>query len=162
VIDNVRLNGVVGDTGSGAAAAAGTTTVTGTTAVAAPVSLTGYRNKVGQTFEFSVTGVSSGGVWRTDVYTDDSTIGRAAIHAGVIRVGETKVLTITILPGQATYSASTRNGDDHRVVGRLGAVRSRLPAAPARPARPPLCPPSPSPPPPSTSPAPSPTAARSC
>ena len=111
VIDNVRLNGSVGDTGSAAAAAAGTTTVTGTTAITAPLSLTGYRNKVGQTFEFSVTGVSSGGVWGTDVYTDDSTIGRAAIHAGVIRVGETKVLTITILPGQATYSASTRNGE---------------------------------------------------
>jgi len=109
-IDNVRLNGVVGDPGSAAGAAAGTTTVTGTTAPVAPGNLTGYRNKVGTPYEFSVTGAGSGGVWGTDVYTDDSSVARAAVHAGVVRVGETKVVTVTILAGQNAYPASTRNG----------------------------------------------------
>lgn len=109
-IDNVRLNGVVGDTGSAAAVAAGTTTVTGTTATVAPANLTGYRNKAGSTYEFSVTGATSGSVWGTDVYTDDSTVARAAVHAGVVRAGETKVVTVTVLSGQSAYPASTRNG----------------------------------------------------
>jgi choice-of-anchor C domain-containing protein len=109
VIDNILLNGVSGDTGSAAAVAAGTTTVTGTTATVAPGNLTGYRNKVGSTYEFSVTGASSGSVWGTDVYTDDSSVARAAVHAGVVRVGETKVVTVTIIAGQGSYSASTRN-----------------------------------------------------
>lgn len=76
----------------------------------APTNLTGYRNKVGQTFQFAVTGSTSGGVWGTDIYTDDSSIGRAAVHAGVVSVGETKTVAITILPGQSSYTASNRNG----------------------------------------------------
>lgn len=109
-IDNVRVNGSTGDTGTSTTGSA-TTTVTGTTATTAPVNLTSYRNKVGQTFEFTVTGVASGGgVWGTDVYTDDSNVATAAVHAGVLVVGQTKVLSISILPGQSSYTASTRNG----------------------------------------------------
>lgn len=109
-IDNVRLNGNTGDTGTSTTGSA-TTTVTGTTAVDAPVNLTSYRNKVGQTFEFTVKGaVGGGGVWGTDVYTDDSNVAAAAVHAGVLVVGQTKVLSISILPGQSSYTASTRNG----------------------------------------------------
>ncbi|MSU23907.1 MAG: DUF642 domain-containing protein [Opitutus sp.] len=108
-LDNVRLNGSSGET-SAVAAAAGTTTVTGTTAATAPVSLTSYRNKVGSTFEFTVTGTASGSVWGTDVYTDDSNVGVAAVHAGVLTAGQTKIVTVYIIPGQASYAASTRNG----------------------------------------------------
>ncbi len=81
-----------------------------TSAVTAPANLVGYRNRVGQTFEFNVTGSTGGAVWGTDVYTDDSSIARAAVHAGVLAVGQTKVVTVTILPGQGSYPASTRNG----------------------------------------------------
>lgn len=108
-LDNVKLNGSSGETSS-VAAAAGTTTVTGTTAATAPASLTSYRNKVGSTFEFTVTGTASGSAWGTDVYTDDSNVGVAAVHAGVLGAGQTKVVTVYILPGQASYTASTRNG----------------------------------------------------
>ncbi len=76
----------------------------------APTNLVGYRNKVGQTFQFTVTGSAGGIVWGTDVYTDDSTVARAAVHAGVLAIGETRTVTITILPGQQSYPASTRNG----------------------------------------------------
>lgn len=84
--------------------------VTPPTIAAAPSNLVGYRNRVGQTFEFTVTGTASGAVWGTDVYTDDSTVARAAVHAGVVAVGETKNVTVTILGGQGSYPASTRNG----------------------------------------------------
>ena len=83
----------------------------GTTTFAnAPTNLVGYRNKVGQTYQFTVTGASSGAVWGNEIYTDDSTVARAAVHAGVVGVGETKTVTVTILGGQTTYGASTRNG----------------------------------------------------
>jgi hypothetical protein len=78
--------------------------------IAAPASLTGYRSRAGQSFQFLLTGATSGSVWGTDVYTDDSSLSRAAVHAGVIAPGETKAVTVTVLPGQASYTASTRNG----------------------------------------------------
>ncbi len=86
------------------------TASTAVSAVAAPGNLVGYRNRVGQTFEFTVTGATGGAVWGTDVYTDDSSIARAAVHAGVVAVGQSRVVTVTILPGQSSYPASTRNG----------------------------------------------------
>ena len=36
-----------------------------------------------------VTGSSQGTVWGTDLYTDDSSIPAAAVHAGVLKDGET-------------------------------------------------------------------------
>ena len=108
-LDNVRINGSIGDTGTGATTSI-TTTVSGTTATNAPANLTSYRNKVGATYEFTVTGATAGAVWGTDVYTDDSSVAAAAVHAGVIVAGQTKVLTISILPGQSSYTGSARNG----------------------------------------------------
>jgi hypothetical protein len=82
----------------------------GGTITTAPANLVGYRNKVGQTFQFSVTGATTGAIWGTDVYTDDSSVATAAVHAGVLAVGETKTVTLTLLPGQVSYTSSTRNG----------------------------------------------------
>ncbi|XP_071985285.1 uncharacterized protein [Engystomops pustulosus] len=50
-----------------------------------------------------------GSLWGTDLYTDDSSICRAAIHAGIIP-NEGGEVTIWKTPGQASYSGSTRNG----------------------------------------------------
>ncbi|MBL9202219.1 MAG: putative Ig domain-containing protein [Opitutaceae bacterium] len=96
-----------GGTGGGGGGGGGGGTPT---FAAAPANLVGYRNRVGQVFEFTVTGSNSGAVWGTDVYTDDSSVARAAVHAGVLAVGETKAVAITILPGQQSYAASTRYG----------------------------------------------------
>ena len=49
-------------------------------------------------------------VWGTDVYTDDSSICTAAVHAGLITAVGGGVITIEIRPGQAGYSGSARNG----------------------------------------------------
>lgn len=95
--------------GSGSRAVVLTVVSSSTSVTVAPYNLTGYRNRVGQTFQFTVTAALSGAVWGTDVYTDDSSVASAAIHAGVLRAGETKTVTITILAGQNSYSASTRN-----------------------------------------------------
>jgi hypothetical protein len=49
-------------------------------------------------------------VWGTDVYTDDSAVCRAAIHAGVIDVERGGAFVLTIQGGEAGYEASTRQG----------------------------------------------------
>lgn len=50
-----------------------------------------------------------GTVWGVDVYTDDSSICRAAVHAGAIPRSGGPVL-VTPLPGRGSYAGSTRNG----------------------------------------------------
>ena len=49
-------------------------------------------------------------MWGTDNYTDDSALACAAVHAGVVLSGETKVVTVKILAGQSSYQGSSRNG----------------------------------------------------
>ena len=80
------------------------------TVAAAPYNLSGYRNRTGQTFQFTATGANAGAIWGTDVYTDDSNLAAAAVHAGVLALGQTKTVTVTILAGQSSYTASDRNG----------------------------------------------------
>lgn len=47
--------------------------------------------------------------WGTDIYTDDSSIAVAALHAGLITTAG-GVVTFEIRPGQDNYLGSTRNG----------------------------------------------------
>jgi hypothetical protein len=51
----------------------------------------------------------SGAVWGTDVYTDDSDLCRAALHAGVIG-DEGGPITVARGDGRAYYVGSSRNG----------------------------------------------------
>ncbi len=54
-------------------------------------------------------GGSAGSVWGTDIYTSDSSVCTAAVHAGVIGWGG-GVVQVTGMPGQGSYRASQRNG----------------------------------------------------
>ncbi len=49
-------------------------------------------------------------VWGSDVYTDDSSVCTAGVHAGLITLEEGGSVTIEIRPGQDSYGASERNG----------------------------------------------------
>jgi hypothetical protein len=51
-----------------------------------------------------------GAVWGTDVYTADSSICPAAVHAGQINLENGGTVTIELRPGQASYQGTTRNG----------------------------------------------------
>ncbi len=75
-----------------------------------PGTLVDYRDSVGENLTFLVTGSTDGSVWGTDVYTDDSSLATAAVHAGLLRPGEEGVVTVAILPGQQSYAGSDRNG----------------------------------------------------
>ncbi len=74
-----------------------------------PGVLTGYRGKTDEVFYFKVVGSTDGMVWGTGVYTDDSPLATAAVHAGVLKAGETGVVKVTILAGEASYTGSTAN-----------------------------------------------------
>jgi hypothetical protein len=75
-----------------------------------PGTLVGHRAEVGKTLLFEVTGSDSGAVWGTDIYTDDSSLAAAAVHAGAVAAGQKGVVKVTVLPGQDSYPGSPRNG----------------------------------------------------
>ena len=78
----------------------------------APGNLSSYRGQNGVSLAFKVTGKLGGGIWggSDNIYTDDSNLSTAVVHAGVISVGETAIVKVTILSGQESYPSITRNG----------------------------------------------------
>ena len=75
-----------------------------------PGTLVGLQGQVGRSFFFEVIGNTDGAIWGTDVYTSDSTLATAAVHAGQVRPGERKVVRVTIVPPLSHFEGSTRNG----------------------------------------------------
>ncbi len=84
-------------------AAPGTATTTGLT----PGQLRGRSSEI---HYLEVTGATSGTVWGSGPYTDDSSVATAAVHSGHLKSGETRVVAFRILPGRDSYSGSTSNG----------------------------------------------------
>ena len=83
--------------------------------VGSPARNPGYVNNspsdIGKVFYYEVTGTTTGGsLYGTDVYTTGSHLGMATVHCGVLKHGQTGTVRVSILPGQANYTASTRNG----------------------------------------------------
>ena len=76
----------------------------------APGNMTGLCDQVGQTYYFRVDGQDSGSVWGTDIYTGDSALAAAAVHAGAVGLGETKVIKVTVVEPLPHYQGSSRNG----------------------------------------------------
>jgi hypothetical protein len=58
-----------------------------------------------------------GAVWGTDVYTDDSSVCLAAVHAGAIGRGGGRVRVLATR-GRQAYAGSTRNGVTSQAYGR--------------------------------------------
>jgi len=75
------------------------------------INMVSYKGVFNTTYVITITGVgnTTGELWGTDIYTDDSSISRAAVHAGVIQNGETKTLYIKMFPGLQSYTGTTRN-----------------------------------------------------
>ena len=50
-------------------------------------------------------------MWGTDIYTADSRLAAAAVHAGAVRVGERGLIRVAVLDGAAQgYQGTTRHG----------------------------------------------------
>jgi hypothetical protein len=71
-----------------------------------------FRGRNGERFTFVCppNGNPSGRLWGTDLYTDDSSVCTAAVHAGLITLKKGGTVTIEIRPGAASYKGSLRNG----------------------------------------------------
>ena len=71
-----------------------------------------YRGQNGKVYTFKVTGSTSGRIWggENNIYTDDSDLATAAVHAGLVKAGQTGTIKVKILPGQSSYSSIERNG----------------------------------------------------
>ena len=57
-----------------------------------------------------VTGQIAGTVWGSGPYTSDSNLATAAVHSGVLKVGETAVIKIRVKGDPGGYVGSTQNG----------------------------------------------------
>lgn len=75
-----------------------------------PGNMTMYREQIGKTFQFRVTGAATGSVWGTGIFTTDSSLATAAVHSGLLKVGQTGVLKVSIVPSPAGFTGSTKNG----------------------------------------------------
>lgn len=84
----------------------------------APENLLGAEAEIGTQFIYRATGAANGNVWGTGVYTADSSIAKAAVHAGVLAVGETGLIRVTVLPGRTMYPRSEMHGVESRAFGR--------------------------------------------
>lgn len=69
-----------------------------------------YANQVGKVLAFRVVGSNVGHCYGTNTYTSDSTLAFAAVHAGVLRAGQTGVVRVKILGQVAGFSGSLQNG----------------------------------------------------
>ena len=75
----------------------------------APTNMHGLCETVGATYYFRVTGVKEGQLWGTDIYSGDSTIGAAAVHAGLLKPGETGFLRVTVVTPPEKFPGTVRN-----------------------------------------------------
>jgi hypothetical protein len=76
-----------------------------------PGNMSAYLGQIGKVHTFRVTGIVGGGpVWGTDTYTLDSNLATAAVHAGLLKPGQTGTVRVKILAPQPAYAGSARNG----------------------------------------------------
>jgi LCCL domain len=87
---------------------------------AGPENLSNYQGQIGKVFYFKVTGDNVGSIYGTDLYTTDSHLATAAVHAGVLKLGETGTVKVKIVEGQNGYTQTTRNGITSNSWGQYG------------------------------------------
>lgn len=76
-----------------------------------PTSFALFRGMPGAVYLFNITAdAKAGAVFGTNVFTDNSSLAAAVVHAGIMRDGVAGVVRVTIVPGQASYAGSTQNG----------------------------------------------------
>lgn len=73
-----------------------------------------YRGQSGEHVRFlcppNPSRSSVGTVWGAEVYTDDSAVCAAAVHAGAISFARGGAVTIEVRPGQSSYRGTDWNG----------------------------------------------------
>jgi hypothetical protein len=86
----------------------------------APASIIDLCDQVGATYYFKVRGENQGTLWGTDIYTGDSSLAIAAVHAGLVKPGDTAVVKVSVVAPLTQYQGSTRHGVTSHDFGRYG------------------------------------------
>tara|TARA_B110001454_G_scaffold42494_1_gene41693 strand:+ start:120 stop:1241 length:1122 start_codon:yes stop_codon:yes gene_type:complete len=70
-----------------------------------------YSKNIGAIYYVKITGSKYGRLYGgyDGIYTDDSKLAAAAVHSGLLYVGETKTLRVKIVPGQNRYLGIKKN-----------------------------------------------------
>lgn len=86
--------------------------------IAWDTTVTGFNIKEGVIYKFQCPPQGEPRiVWGSDVYTQDSSICTAAVHAGIITLAEGGTVTVEFRPGRALYGSTERNGVKTRNFG---------------------------------------------
>ncbi len=81
------------------------------TPIAWNTSAVAFKNDIGSTYKFRCPEIGEEhSIWGSDVYTQDSSICTAAVHAGLFSLEDGGIVTIEFRPGRATYGSTVRNG----------------------------------------------------
>ena len=88
----------------------------------APSTMLGLCDTVGATFYFRVDGQTDGQLWGTDVYTGDSVLGVAAVHAGLVKPADTAIIKVEVVAPPPQFTGSLRNGITSHDFGRYGSA----------------------------------------
>jgi hypothetical protein len=75
-----------------------------------PGSFANTQAKAGDIVYYNVVGRASGPIWGTDIYTADTALATAAVHAGILKNAQEGVVKVVFKPGRGSYEASTRHG----------------------------------------------------
>jgi hypothetical protein len=94
----------------------------GMLAADAPPTMVDLSDPVGASYYFRVTGVADGPLWGSDVYTGDSLIAAAAVHAGALKIGETGIVKITVEAPLQSYAGEARHGVISHEFGSFGSA----------------------------------------
>ena len=86
----------------------------------APLTMIDLCDPVGATYYFRVTGEVAGPLWGTDVYTGDSAIAVAAVHAGLVKAGDSAIVKVTVEQPLPRYAGSVQNGVTSHEFGPYG------------------------------------------
>ena len=90
-------------------------------ATPAPATLAAFQQQFGKEMAFTLTGHTPGpqqpSVWGTDLYTLDSSLAAAAVHAGVAKPGETVAVRVRIVQSPPQFVSSFRNGVNSTAYG---------------------------------------------
>jgi len=86
----------------------------------APPNMLELCHDIGANYYFRVRGDIEGQVWGTDVYTGDSSLAVAAVHAGLVKPADNAVVKVTVVAPLSKYPGSIRNNVKSHDFGRYG------------------------------------------
>ena len=86
----------------------------------APQTMMELCDPMGATYYFRVKGNATGPIWGTDVYTGDTLIAVAAVHAGLVKPDQEGVIKVTVVSPPAQFQGSLRHGVSSHDFGRFG------------------------------------------